>query len=276
MIPAWFRRLPGYARLRAARDRRAFRAFTPDDERRRRFYAGLIRPGDLVFDVGANLGNRVKVFLRLGARVVAFEPQARCADLLDTVLAGRPDARLVRQALGARPGTAEMRIADAHTLSSLSDRWIEATVRSGRFAARRWPDRQPVAVTTLDACIREFGRPAFIKIDVEGYEAEVLAGLSEPVPAVSFEFTPELMETARTCIDRLDWLGGGRARFQVALGESMVFALPDWVSADAVKAALAALPAKAMGDVYARLPTAAAGDSGPGFSEARRDRPGAV
>src|SRR5690349_7677956 len=58
---------PGLARQRVARSN---------------FYAQLIRPGNLVFDVGANYGEYSQMFMRLGARVIAMEPNPSCARIL--------------------------------------------------------------------------------------------------------------------------------------------------------------------------------------------------
>jgi hypothetical protein len=68
---------------------------------------------------------------------------------------------------------------------------------------REWPYRVVVPVTTLDALIDEYGESCFIKIDVEGYEAHVLAGLSRPVQALVFEFQHALPDVREGCLRRL-------------------------------------------------------------------------
>lgn len=250
------RRTPLYAAYRRYAERRCwrlarrrFREWSGDDQQRLDFYRRFVVAGDVVFDVGANLGNRAKVFHRLGAVVVAVEPQPSCADFLAEMFRGTPDVHLVRTALGATPGEAEMLICGAHTISSLSREWINSVVSSGRFADHVWNRTELVPVDTLDNLVARYGMPSFVKIDVEGFEDQVVAGLSRPVPAMSMEFTPEYMAGSLRCIDHL--AGIGDVRFQYSLGESMAFALPDWVGVDAIRGALAAVPAEAFGDIYA-------------------------
>jgi FkbM family methyltransferase len=165
----------------------------------------------------------------------------------------RDDARVVvvSKAVGRVAGTAQMMVSQAHTISSMSPSWVNAVRSSGRFVDYEWGRTQEVNVMTLDALIETFGRPAFCKIDVEGYECDVLAGLSSAIPVLSFEFTPELAEVGTACIDRLAGLGDYEFNFDV--GESMHLRLANWVGPTQIKQQLKAFETDQFGDIYARV-----------------------
>jgi hypothetical protein len=104
-------------------------------------------------------------------------------------------------------------------------------------------------MTTLDDLIARHGEPSFIKLDVEGFEAEALAGLARPVAALSFEFTTIQPEVAAACIARCQALG--YVRYNAVLGESRTLVHPGWLSASQIADWLATLPVAAnSGDVY--------------------------
>ena len=136
--------------------------------------------------------------------------------------------------------------------SSLSREWTDAVRASGRFEEFDWDRRQAVRVTTLDALIETYGAPDFCKIDVEGYELEVLRGLSRPLPALSFEFTVERLESRIAAAEHVARLGMGS--FNYSPGESMRLALDQWIDLEGVIRFLrdpTHTPAT-FGDVYVR------------------------
>ena len=114
------------------------------------FYSQFISSRDLVFDVGANVGSRSKLFLNLGAKVVAFEPQPELCEHLTQHLRLHNKFTLMPIGLGSNPSVVELKISDAHVLSSMSNRWIESTTQSGRFSSYNWDKSINVKVDTLD------------------------------------------------------------------------------------------------------------------------------
>ncbi|MFI7214341.1 FkbM family methyltransferase [Micromonospora maritima] len=217
------------------------------------FYAPLVRAGDLVFDVGAHVGDRLGSFRRLGARVVAVEPQPLCARVLRALYADDVAVTVVEAACGAVTGPVRLHVNSANpTVSTASPGFVRAAGHAAGWEGETWDDEIEVAGTTLDALVDAYGVPAFVKIDVEGFEDAVLAGLSRPLPALSFEFTTIARDLAVACLDRLTALGF--TGFTVALGDETEFDLPGWRPAADVAAHLRALPHDAnSGDVYARI-----------------------
>ncbi len=231
------------------------RGWLPETRARRHaqraLYREFVHSGDLCFDIGANIGDRTRAFLSLGARVVAVDPQPSCIQRLHFAFGRNPRVAIMSQGVGAEPGEADLAICDAApAISTMSRAWRE----TGRFAGSyQWARTVRVPVTTLDALIQRFGVPAFCKIDVEGYEDEVLRGLSHPIPALSFEFIRDGLELVEACLARLAALGSVRANY--ALGESMQWASPHWVGPTEILAELTRLPLSEnpWGDIYVRF-----------------------
>jgi FkbM family methyltransferase len=217
-----------------------------------RLYREFIKPGDLVFDIGSHVGDRVAAFRRLGARVVAVEPQPALVKTLRLIYGRAANVTIEATAIGRAPGAVELSInLDNPTVSTASRDFIAAAAGAPGWQGQNWAKRVSVPLTTLDALIVRHGMPAFIKIDVEGFESEALAGLTQPVAALSFEFTTIQRDVARACIERCSALG--YARFNAVLGESQQFEHGDWIDAAALAHWLDALPPEAnSGDVYAR------------------------
>ncbi len=216
-----------------------------------RLYAPFVQPGGLVFDVGAHVGNHIRACLALGARVVAIEPQPPFAALLRRLYGRNRHATILEAALGAAPGEADLHISTRHpTVTTLAAGWADEMKRTPSFAAVQWDAQITVPVTTLDALIAAHGLPAFTKIDVEGYELEVLRGVSQPLPALSFEYLPASRAAALACLDRLaelapyeyNWSPAETARLQ-----------PCWHTPTEATAYLESLPPDAReGNLYAK------------------------
>jgi len=229
-----------------------FTSFSPkyrDHQRKMlNFYSQFIKKGDLCFDVGAYKGNRTGVFLELGARVVAIEPQERCIRYLQSKFGKNLQFSLVKKGLSDKEGELFLSICEeTDSISTFSEKW-----KTGRFSDYKWNKKKKVPVTTLDNLIKEFGEPSFCKIDVEGFEYQVLRGLSQPIKYISFEFTKEFFEDTKSCVNYL--LSLGPAQFNCDLYESMEFISQNWSSAEELFRKLESIEEDLLGgDIYVKF-----------------------
>lgn len=211
------------------------------------FFAQLVPPRALVFDIGAHHGAVTERFVRLGARVVAVEPQPACCERLRSRFGGSAAfiagsrVVVVPRAVGAAEGTASMAIATGSQVSSCNPAW------PGRFPEQQWSAPIDVPVTTLDALIDQFGRPDFCKIDVEGFEPEVLRGLHSPIRSLSLEFTTGMTEQTIACLGELERLGYTRINYAHHL--QYAFALPEAITP--AQARIVMRDVRGGGDLYA-------------------------
>jgi hypothetical protein len=135
------------------------------------------------------------------------------------------------------------------TVSTASARFVEAAGGAGGWEHEVWDSQLEVPCTTLDALIAAHGVPGFVKIDVEGFEDRVLAGLGRPLAALSFEFTTIRREGALRCLNRLARLG--RYGFDLVVGDAHRLTFRRWMPAAEVAEYLRQLPHEAnSGDIY--------------------------
>ncbi|HSO07197.1 MAG TPA: FkbM family methyltransferase [Pelomicrobium sp.] len=239
------RRAAGVARSLAAYYGGPFRA-----RRMAGFYSKFVARGSLAFDIGAHAGNRIRAFRRLGARVIAVEPQPDLSRMLRFMFRRDPEVVVLAVAVGAQPEGLRRSAAEPAAKAPASG-WAAhgSTERSFQRVFR--DARADAGVSTLDALIARHGPPAFVCLDLDGREADALHGLGRAVPALSFRYRPAARRAALACLDRLESLG--RYGYNWSAGASCQLAATDWLDAARMREVLLRMPPGAVGGfVYAR------------------------
>ena len=200
-------------------------------------YSQFVEPGNLCFDIGANMGSRVATFLMLKAKVIALEPQQKCVKELHKVFKGY-DVTVIPKGVGAKNEWKDFFLADNTLISSFSQEWISG-MKSGHLQKNNWDKTEQIEIVTLDMLMQEYGVPDFIKIDTEGFELEVIKGLSTPVKSLSFEYTlPHQKSQAIECVELLDKLYKNQAIFNICRDEAYRMKFDKWMEASQVLAIL--------------------------------------
>ncbi len=219
------------------------------------FIKKFVSPGDLIFDIGANIGLKTDVYLAIGAKVICFEPQPDCVSHLQKKYKGNEKIIIDERGIADRADILELGIcSQANTISTFSKEWQT----KGRFSRHGyvWDKKIMVEVVTLDQMIKKYGIPQFCKIDVENFEYEVLKGLSIPIPYLSFEFSIETFHNTKKCIKRLVELG--YCYFNCTIGARNQFFFDEWLDADEIIEKIKKISPKyddwglIMGDIYAK------------------------
>ena len=213
-----------------------------------RFYNQFIKTGDLCFDLGANHGSRTDVFLSLGAKVIAVEPQPECTEELKEKYEGK-NAEVIEAAVSSKHGEGKLYLCNMDEVSTLSEDFKDYY---SKYDYLSWKKSINVKLITLDELIAKYGVPEFCKIDVEGWESEVMKGLSSPLHYLSYEFNGPFKVNVIDCIDRLSTLG--EVVYNYSFYESFELESAEWLSAEEMKAKIASLPANILhGDIYAEF-----------------------
>ena len=188
----------------------------------------FLNENDLFFDIGAHLGDKSKELIKNKINVVMIEPQPECIRVLRELYSSNPLVTIVPKGLGRSNQKIEMSI---NTKQPVISTFAEHR-KTGRFSNSNWDKKIMVDVTTLDDLIKKFGEPNYIKIDVEGFEHEVILGLTKKSGIISFEFTSEFIDDAFKSINYLISLG--YSDFNFSIGERRKF-YTQWKDADAIK-----------------------------------------
>ncbi len=214
------------------------------------FYRQFINENDLCFDIGANIGNRTETFLGLKARVVSVEPVKESYSILQTKFGDNKNVTILPIALGSIPEERDIYISNYLEVCTLSELFIEK-YKNQKENNVKWDEVRTTKIKTLDQLIKEYGIPAFCKIDVEGYEIEVFKGLSQPIPLISFEYNARLKNLALECINILTKFNSLSYNFSPY--ESMTFSLNSWKNETDFYSFIEQLPEDIKtGDIYVR------------------------
>jgi len=215
----------------------------------KKFFGEFISEKDLIFDIGANQGELSEIFLKLKARVVCVEPQPDYVKKLNEKFRGNKNVIIVPFGVSDRNSKLKLYTSPKYPeIATFSEKWR----KEGRFNQEVWQEADLVDMVTLDGLINQYGVPRFCKIDVEGYEYNVIQGLSSnEIYCLSFEFSYEFLNDAINCCRSLYRLGYNKFNFSLESNYDLELAEYQKYE-DIISKIKSYKDEKLCGDIYAR------------------------
>ncbi len=211
--------------------------------KQRKFYAKMINKDDLCFDIGANIGAKSRVFLSLGAKVVAFEPQKSCKKELELIK--NKNFQYFSYAIGSNEELKDLFITNELEVATLSVDFMNYVKSANLHQIKT----EKVTVKTLDVVVKKYGIPDFCKVDVEGFELAIFSSLSYELPLIEFEFTGGFLNDT---IKIIKLLTKKHTKFNYNLNEKSDFELSKWVTSKELISIIKVLPKKKLhGNIFA-------------------------
>ena len=194
------------------------------NQRKKKFFLhNLIGTNKLVFDIGSNIGIKIDILLKLGHKIISLEPQNYCHKILKKKFNNNPNVVIIKMGAGAIEGELELNVSTkCHPFSSFIPDWQKGTKYDSFDHVER------VKITTLKNLISQFGQPYYCKIDVEGFEAEVLLGLNSKIPLICFEFHCYDEQKIYKCLESLRKLG--YEKYNYSISEDYELQLNNWAN----------------------------------------------
>ena len=164
---------------------------------------------NLIYDIGANQGDFTESFLGDETTVISVEPNPVIFKKLQNRFTDNENVITINKAVSSDKGEVEFYVPTLerkHTISTCSKNWFEGRFK---YVFDEGYKTLKVESVSIDDLIEEYGFPSRIKIDVEGYEYNVIQSLTKKIDdcVISFEWTSEIIEEARKILLYLDELG---------------------------------------------------------------------
>lgn len=218
------------------------------------FYKTILNKNCLVFDIGANKGNKTDVFSLIANKVIAVDPDKSNIMKLNSRFKFNKKINIENVAVGQKSGSNMFYILDdGIEVNTMNPKWksIIENNSNNRFHEKRLFKKSfEVKTITLVELIEKYRLPDYIKIDVEGYEWSVIQGLTTIVPLISFECNlPEFLSETISCIEYLNEISS-EYLFDIAIDNKFVF--NNWVDKNEVQEKLISLTIGSA-EIYAKI-----------------------
>lgn len=219
-----------------------YEAITSKTKKTMEFYSSFLQTSDyvntklLAFDIGANKGNKTKALLQLNFMVIALEPEKNSISTLKYRFRKDPNVKIIEKGVSSAEGVTEIYITQARSgLNTMNTKWKDSlhSKEKNRWGKQlNFTESYKVPLTTLENLYSKFGIPHFIKIDVEGFELEVIKGMKSLPNYLTFEANlPEFAKETLACFEVLNALDN-TIRFNYSFNEKLV--LENWITVEEI------------------------------------------